>query len=144
VPVRHVFRRQKNNPRPLAQPIFGSCRAHQRFKLGPLLFRQNNRCRVRDAFRASLNHDAAVAVQKLEPEMTFEEARTFAQRALGQDRHITIGCLIEARNEAHMTDNAADLRAEIDALKERVARLEKELAQLKMKQERAELQRRQR
>jgi len=41
-----------------------------------------------------------------------------------------------------MTDNAADLRAEIDALKERVARLEKELAQLKMKQERAELQRR--
>jgi len=25
---------------------------------------------------------AAVAVQKLEPEMTFEEARTFAQRAL--------------------------------------------------------------
>ena len=63
---------------------------------------------------------------------------------LGQDRYITIGCLIEARNEAHMTDNAADLRAEIDALKERVARLEKELAQLKMKQERAELQRRQR
>lgn len=43
-----------------------------------------------------------------------------------------------------MTDNTADLRAEIDALKERVARLEKELAQLKMKQERAELQRRQR
>ena len=43
-----------------------------------------------------------------------------------------------------MTDNAADLRAEIDALKERVARLEKELAQLKMKQERAELQRRRR
>jgi hypothetical protein len=63
---------------------------------------------------------------------------------LGQDRYITIGCLIEARNEAHMTDNAADLRAEIDALKERVARLEKELAQIKMKQERAELQRRQR
>jgi len=37
-----------------------------------------------------------------------------------------------------------DLHAEIAALKERVTRLEKELAHLKMKQERAELQQRQR
>jgi len=35
-------------------------------------------------------------------------------------------------------------RAEIDALKERIAQLERELAQLKMKQEQADLQRCQR
>ena len=43
-----------------------------------------------------------------------------------------------------MSEITDQLRAEIDALKERVARLERELAQLKMKQERADLQRRQR
>lgn len=43
-----------------------------------------------------------------------------------------------------MNVETQQLRAEIDALKERVTRLERELAQLKMKQERADLQRRQR
>ena len=43
-----------------------------------------------------------------------------------------------------MSEITDQLRAEIDALKERVARLEIELAQLKMKQERADLQRCQR
>ena len=43
-----------------------------------------------------------------------------------------------------MSEITDQLRAEIDALKERVARLERDLAQLKMKQERADLQRRQR
>jgi uncharacterized small protein (DUF1192 family) len=43
-----------------------------------------------------------------------------------------------------MTGDIADLRAKIAALQEGMTRLEKELAQLMMKQERAELQRRQR
>jgi hypothetical protein len=43
-----------------------------------------------------------------------------------------------------MNVETQQLRAEIDALKEHVAPIERELAQLKMKQERADLQRRQR
>jgi hypothetical protein len=54
----YTVRRQKHDPCPLAHPVLRLRRTRQAFKLGPLLLRQCNRCRFRDAAHASLNHDS--------------------------------------------------------------------------------------
>ena len=66
-----------------------------------------------------------MAVQELAPEMTFEEARIFAQKAVAWTAQAHNDCLFE--KEGRMSDITDQLRAENDALKERVDRSKESL-----------------